>query len=448
MIAKYLPAEKANRLLLLATTLLIIWTAIELQFTKIWAGFLPPLIRTGISYTGELLLILMALLVIVHPTIGRKNLIEKLKNPINFSLLLFFSFAVFSMFINNVPFAQGIFGLRAVFQYLILFYILLAIDIPTDWVKKVFYLILGLGIVQSIIGFLQIAFLIPLPLRNIEERRSIEIGEEVRAFGMMDSSNTLAGFLVAVLLLVLLYVFVFKSTLSNKAKMIYLVIGAVILTAIALTFSRQAFLALIGCLGLIGIIFRKNKAFRILLVSSVGLVVLFVAGYAAALFFLEGFAQRNLYTLDLSKNYRFLIIMSGLDVFMLNPVAGVGPGMFGSNAAFVFNSPFHQFLDEGLPSTMRTVDNNALYVLVEYGIIGVLLLGYFLFKVIKTMTVFSEKTEGLMNKWVSLFVVTFAIAFVVMGLLSTAWENHQIALWLWLFLGIGINWYKKENSNA
>ncbi|MDV2684325.1 O-antigen ligase family protein [Alkalihalophilus lindianensis] len=443
MIAKYLPAERANRMLLIATMLLIIWTAIELQFTKIWAGFLPSIVRMGISYTGELLLIIMAFIVVIHPTIGRKNLLQKLKNPLNFSLLLFFSFALFSMFINNVPFAQGIFGLRAIFQYLILFYILLAIEIPTEWVKKVFYLILGIGIVQSIIGFLQIAFLVPLPLRNIEERRSIEIGEEVRAFGMMDSSNTLAGFLVAVLLLVLLYVFVYKGNLSTKSKMIYLIIGAVILTAIALTFSRQAFLALIGCLGLIGIIFRKNKAFRILLVSSAALVVVFVVGYAAALFFLDGFAQRNLYTLDLSKNYRFLIIMSGLDVFLLNPITGVGPGMFGSNAAFVFNSPFHQFLDEGLPSTMRTVDNNALYVIVEYGVIGVLLLGYFLFKVIKTMTVFSEQTDILMEKWVSLFVVTFAIAFVVMGLLSTAWENHQIALWLWLFLGIGVNWYKK-----
>jgi O-antigen ligase len=400
----------------------------------------------AISYTGEMLLVAMALIVIIHPQIGRRHLLTKLKNPINGSLILFMSFALFSMFVNNVPFTQGVFGVRALFQYAILFFILLALDIPASWVKKVFHLIIGLAIFQSIIGFIQIALLVPLPLRDVSQRRSIAIGEEVRAFGLMDSSNTLAGFLVAVLLLVALYVFVYRQELSTKKKTIYLVIVAVLLTAIALTFSRQAFLALIGCFAIIGIINRKNNAFRILLKVAIGLIILFIVGYGLALAFLEGFAQRNLYTLDLTKNYRFLIILSGLEVFMFNPIAGVGPGMFGSNAAFVFNSPFHQFMHEGLPSTMRTVDNNALYVLVEYGIIGVILLGYFLFKVLKEMTLFAERNQ-LIYKWIGLFVVTFGIAFVIMGLLSTAWENHQIALWFWLFLGIGMNFHMKEKEN-
>ncbi|MDT8858816.1 O-antigen ligase family protein [Alkalihalobacillus sp. MEB130] len=447
MIEKYLPVERTNRLLLVATVVLVIWTSVQLQFTRIWGDLFPGIVRMAFSYTGEMLLVTMAFIVVVHPQLGRKNLLAKLKNPINGSLLLFFSFALFSMFVNNVPFAQGVFGVRALFQYVILFFILLALDIPASWVKKVFHLIIGLAIFQSIIGFIQIALLIPLPLRNVSERRSIAVGEEVRAFGLMDSSNTLAGFLVAVLLLVALYVFVYRQELTPKKKTIYLVIVAVLLTAIALTFSRQAFLALIGCFALIGILNRKNKAFRVLLKVAIALIILFVVGYGLALAFLEGFAQRNLYTLDLTKNYRFLIILSGLEVFMFNPIAGVGPGMFGSNAAFVFNSPFHQFMHEGLPSTMRTVDNNALYVLVEYGVIGVLLLGYFLFKVLKEMTLFAERDE-LIFKWVGLFVVTFGIAFVIMGLLSTAWENHQIALWFWLFLGIGMNWHKKEKEHG
>ncbi len=446
MIEKILPAERANRLLLWATVALLVWTTIELQFTRIWEGYIPGLLRLPLSYAGEMILVAMLFIVLFHPQIGGRLLLEKWKNPLNMSLLLVALFALFSMFVNNVPFAQGIFGLRAIFQYALLFYVLLAIDIPAMWVKRVFHIIIGLALVQSLIGFIQIFLLIPLPLRDVSERRSIAVGEEVRAFGMMDSSNTLAGFLVAVLLLVLLYLFVFRAELSPKAKTIYGVIAIVLLVAIAMTFSRQAFLALIGCLGIIGILNRKKKAFRILLTASIGLVVLFVIGYAAALFFLEGFAQRNLYTLDLSKNYRFLIILSGLDVFMLNPIVGVGPGMFGSNAAFVFNSPFHQFMHEDLPTTMRTVDNNALYVLVEYGIIGVLLIGYFLFKVVKEMTLFSEHRDA-MARWVGLFVVTFAFAFVLMGLLSTAWENHQIALWFWLFLGIAVNWLKKEKRH-
>ncbi|WP_017726209.1 O-antigen ligase family protein [Halalkalibacterium ligniniphilum] len=444
---KYLSTERANRLLLLATVLLVIWTTIELQFTRIWGDILPGLVRTGISYTGEMLLVAMAFLVLIHPKIGRKHLLERLKNPLNFSLLLFFGFALFSMFINNVPFAQGIFGLRAIFQYALLFYILLAIEIPAGWVKKLFHLIIGLALFQSIVGFFQIAFLVPLPLRDVSERRSIAVGEEVRAFGLMDSSNTLAGFLVAVLLLVILYLFVFRAELSKKQVLIYSVISVVLLTAIALTFSRQAFLALIGCIAIIGIINRKKKAFRILIKGSIALVVLFVVGYGLALVFLEGFAQRNLYTLDLTRNYRFLFILSGWEVFLLNPITGVGPGMFGSNAAFFFNSPFHVFFHEDLPTTMRTVDNNFLYVIVEYGIIGVALLAYFLFNVLKQMTFLSER-ETHTERWVGLFVVTYAIAFVIMGLLSSAWENHQIALLLWLFLGIGMNWYKKEKANG
>ncbi|GAE27464.1 bicarbonate transporter [Halalkalibacter wakoensis JCM 9140] len=446
MIEKVIPAERVNQLLLWATVALLIWTSIELQFTRIWASYIPGLIRMPMSYIGEMILVGMVFVVLFHPAVGGKKVLEKLKNPLNTSLLILFAFALFSMFVNNVPFAQGIFGVRAIFQYVILFFVLLVMDIPQAWVKRVFHLIIGIALVQSVIGFIQVALLVPLPLRNITERRSIAVGEEVRAFGMMDSSNTLAGFLVAVLLLVAFYLFAFRAELSKKEITIYSIIAVVLLTAIAFTFSRQAFLALIGCLAIIGILNRKNKAFRVLLVTSAVLGVLFVVGYGLALVFLEGFAQRNVYTLDLSKNYRFLIILSGLEVFMFNPIAGVGPGMFGSNAAFVFDSPFHQFMNEGLPSTMRTVDNNALYVLVEYGIIGVILFAAFFFKVLKEMTLFSESNNA-MAKWVGLFVVTFGIAFVLMGLLSTAWENHQIALWFWLFLGIAVNWMKKEKSN-
>ncbi|WP_177194816.1 O-antigen ligase family protein [Alteribacillus iranensis] len=441
---RYLPRERTNDLLLMATVLLVIWTSFELLFTRIWDNWLP-IVPSLLGYAAEGLLLLMVCIVIFHPEIGRKHLIERLKNPLNKSLLVFMVFILFSMFVNNVPFAQGVFGVRAIFQFLILFFILLTLDIPAKWVKNLFHLILGLGIMQAVIGIFQIILKIPLPLRNTEQRRSISIGEEIRAFGLMDSSNTLGGYLVGILLLLAIYVFVFRQELNRKQLLIYGGIGLILLVGLGLTFSRQAFLALIGCFGLIGLIFRKNKAFRIMLYTAIGLFVVFVAGYALALIFFEGFAQRNLYTLDLSKNYRYLIVLSGLLVFTFSPVFGVGPGMFGSNAAFVFQSKFHQFMHEDLPSTMTTVDNNALYVLVEYGVVGVVLLALIavaVLKVVGKMTV-SSVAE---HRWVGLFIIAFSVAWVLMGLLSTAWENHQIALFFWLFLGIAMNWYKRKET--
>ncbi|WP_240374367.1 O-antigen ligase family protein [Bacillus piscicola] len=443
---RYLPRERANHFLLLATVLLVVWSSFELLFTRIWNNWLP-IVPTLLGYAGEGLLLLMAAIVIFHPEIGRKHLIERWKNPLNKSLAIFFVFVLFSLFVNNVPFAQGIFGVRALFQFLILFFILLALDIPSRWVQRLFYIIIGLGVMQAIIGIFQIVLRIPLPLRNTEERRSIAIGEEIRAFGLMDSSNTLGGYLVAVLLLLVTYVFVYRKQISKKQMLLFSFIGLILLTGLGLTFSRQAFLALIGCFGLIGLIFRKNKAFRVMLYGAIGLGVVFVVGYALALMFLEGFAQRNLYTLDLSKNYRYLIVLSGLTVFTFSPVFGVGPGMFGSNAAFVFNSKFHQFMHEDLPTTMKTVDNNALYVLVEYGIIGVLLLAVIFVAILKTV---GKMTSSLKeeHRWLALFIITFTVAWLLMGTLSTAWENHQIALFFWLFLGIAVNRYKEKETEG
>lgn len=423
---------------------MVIWTSFELLFTRIWNNWLP-IVPSLLGYASEGLLLLMAAVVLFHPEIGRKHLIEKMKNPLNKSLFIFFGFVLFSLFVNNVPFAQGVFGVRALFQFLILFFILLAMDIPERWVKRLFHIILGLGVMQAVIGIFQIILGIPLPLRNTEERRSISIGEEIRAFGLMDSSNTLGGYLVAILLLLAMYIFVFRQQLSKKQLMIYGLIGLVLLAGMGLTFSRQAFLALIACFGLIGLIFRKNKAFRIMLFASIGLFVVFAAGYGLALTFFEGFAQRNLYTLDLSKNYRYLIVLSGLLVFTFSPVFGVGPGMFGSNAAFFFDSKFHQFMHEDLPTTMTTVDNNALYVLVEYGVIGIILLALIITAILKTCGKMAVSDDS-KQRWLGLFIITFSVAWFFMGLLSTAWENHQIALFFWLFLGISVNWFKRTHT--
>lgn len=436
--------EKMNRLLWIATVFIVVWTSIELLFTRIWNDWLP-IVPSLLGYLSEGVLLLMVLAVIIHPDFGRKRLMKWINHPIHNSLFVFFVFAIFSMFINNVPFAQGVFGVRALFQFFILYFVLLTMDLPENWIKQLFHIILGLGIVQSVIGIIQIILEIPLPLRNIQERRSISVGEEIRAFGLMDSSNTLGGYLVAVLLLLVTYVFVYRQHLTKKQFLLYSVIGILFLVAIGLTFSRQAFLALIACLGLIGLIFRKNKAFRIMLVAAVSLFILFVVGYGLSLLLFEGFAQRNLYTLDLSKNYRYLIVLSGLLVFTFSPIFGVGPGMFGSNAAFVFDSPFHQFMHEDLPTTMTTVDNNALYVLVEYGVIGILLLGWFVWGILKLSMRLAEQANDKL-KWLGLFILAFSTALFFMGLLSTAWENHQIVLFFWLFFAVMMNWYQKEQS--
>ncbi|MGY4688891.1 O-antigen ligase family protein [Salibacterium sp. K-3] len=441
---QYLPAERTNHLLLLATMVLVIWTSFELLFTRIWSDWLP-IVPTLLSYGGELLLLTMAAVVVLHPELGRRRLLERLKNPLNTSLFVFFLFALFSMFVNNVPFAQGVFGVRALFQFVILFFILLAVDIPGKWVRQLFHVILGLAVLQSAAGMFEILYKIPLPLRDVEERRSVSIGEEVRAFGFMDSSNTLGGYLMAVILLLVIYMFVYRAHLTKKQLLIYSLIGLFLLTGLGLTFSRQAFLAMIGCFGLVGLIFRKNKAFRIMLYGAIGLFVIFAAAYGAALFMFEGFAQRNANTFDLSSNYRYLIVLSGLLVFTFSPVIGVGPGMFGSNAAFVFNSKMHQFMHEDLPTTMGTVDNNALYVLVEYGVVGVILLALIFVAILKTMAKMAGSSDP-KHRWAGLFIITFTVAWLLMGTLSTAWENHQIALFFWLFLAIAVNWYQYDKT--
>ncbi|MFB4161651.1 O-antigen ligase family protein [Geomicrobium sp. JSM 1781026] len=430
--------EKANRLALNGVLLLVLWTTVNLLFTRVWSIF-PGII----GFLGEGLLVLILGYVLLHPEIGQKHIWSKLKNPINFSFLLFVGFALISMFLNNVPFAQGVFGVRALFQFVLLTIIILMLDVPFKWVMTLFYSIVGMALIQSIVGIGQVVAGIPLPLSNMEERRSIAIGEEIRAFGFMDSSNTLAGFLLVAILLVALYVFMYRSEIPNKHKFIFAGILAVMLIALTLTFSRQAFLALIGCLGLIGLLFRHNKMFRIMLFVSLGLGVLFVIGYSLSLIFLEGFAQRNFYTFDFTRNYRVLMMIAGLQVFMFSPLIGAGPGMFGSNAAFVFDSPFHQFIHDMLPIIMTTVDNNALAVLVEYGIVGTALFVFMFWKIFRLMFSLSDSTNASV-RWLSVFVITFGIAFLVMGTLSTAWENHPISIFFWLFLGIVLNWYQND----
>ncbi|MBB6450389.1 O-antigen ligase [Geomicrobium halophilum] len=437
------PKERANQLALTLILALVVWTSIVLLFTRIWSDTFPGVI----GYVTEGLLLLILGYVLFHPDIGRKHIFKKLQNPINFAFLLFIGFALISMFINNVPLAQGVLGVRAIFQFILLTIIVLLLDIPESWVKRLFHVILGMAVIQSIVGIGQVILGVPLPLTDMEGRRSVSIGEEIRAFGFMDSSNTLAAFIIVAVLLTVLYIFMYRSQLNRKSKILYIVLLSILMIALTLTFSRQAFLALIGCFGLLGLLFRKNKAFKIMLISSATLLVLFIVGYGLAMIFLEGFAQRNLNTFDLLRNYRVLMILSGLMVFTFNPIFGVGPGMFGSNAAFFFNSPFHEFMMDDIPDDMTTVDNNALYVFVEYGIIGTILFLYLFFRIFKLMISMAESLSPAVL-WISVFVLAFGIAFLLMGTLSTVWENQPISIFFWLFLGIAVNWYNRGKTAA
>ncbi|GAK11607.1 hypothetical protein [Geomicrobium sp. JCM 19039] len=117
--------------------------------------------------------------------------------------------------------------------------------------------------------------------------------------------------------------------------------------------------------------------------------------------------------------------------------------MFGSNAAFVFDSPFHAFMYDMLPVLMTTVDNNALAVFVEYGVIGTVLFLFLFWKIFRFMFSLSDSTSPAV-RWLSVFVITYGIAFLLMGTLSTAWENHPLSIFFWLFLGIVLNWHQNN----
>jgi O-antigen ligase len=205
-----------------------------------------------------------------------------------------------------------------------------------------------------------------------------------------------------------------------------------LLIVLILTFSREAWLALF--VGIVVVLWFQNKIAKALTIIVVSAVLFGIVWQLV-----PGFTERTLSQVKSVDDYvRFRNALVAVQILKTSPAFGIGPGMWGGSAAVLLGSPV---MEKYLIYT-STADSNWLSMTVEFGILGSCMFLGLLFAVFRRSLKYLYKARSTYKAGDSFRMGIFlgtsvsVIGFVLLALVSPAFENQQISFYVWFFAGV------------
>jgi len=314
--------------------------------------------------------------------------------------------------------------------------------------KKIFGLVMIIGLIQAIIGIIQFLLQHSIGLFWLKESlisqdiagvaKVIFNGETfIRTYGLFPHPNILGGFLMFSIFISWLYYKMFHSnrnvplqkqencsTWNNfllrgkRGKLMFKIILGIQLLALILTFSKSAILGLF--LGLSYYIYKNvpcgtfidflKKKKRLIIITSLIIIFSFVI------------AKPDLYSfLFKGLNERLVYVNVSRGTIWDNPILGIG------NGQFVISMENLPVIKENW--MLEPVHNVFLLVWSELGIVGLLFLTLFILYVFKNVPrgTFSELEKTFQTVFIGLLLILFFDHYL--------WDIQQGGFLLWTNLG-------------
>jgi len=379
-------------------------------------------------------LLLINLLFTIPLTKNKVLLDHKGVGIISILVLLYFIVAGISAYFNETPLIVYAFSIRALFQYLILFYIIIYHPIfDNRFLRKILIITFFIALIQVPISFYFMATKSVLPYFADRIIGPGIIGQHNLAYGSFYYPNALATFLLFVILLLI-------NFFQVEKKKIFIIIALVLLVLLVFTFSRSSIIIIVLIIFFLLMITKSKKILAILLIAFICLGLLFYFSPKGT-----GYSSSR-YQFELSANKgRFGILKDIWPVFKNHYLIGVGPGMFGSGTANYFNSYYNQKLDISTKDNPTTADSSLVSMAAEVGVTGLIVFCSIIFSIIFiAWKKFKNSLDK--NKYYFLTLVLIGIVFLWEGIFATAWENHQVSFYFWLLVAYLLVEQKTNNN--
>jgi hypothetical protein len=356
-----------------------------------------------ISYLDEITTIMMFFVlftfIVLRPTVYRIN-----RNVVPATLFLLFVLIGFlSMGWNQVNPIQGIFGIYNLIKNIIIIYFFASLK----WDKKdLFFLVKGVVAITVILAIFGIAGEI-LALLGKDPLNLVEAQDYRKRFGIYRVHSVL-GHGHANYLGIYAVLSFFLADFASKRPIIPKIIKLVILILIFFTVSRAAWLSIILLYILTRKQIRSGYVFFTLLAAMTGLFFLFII--------LE---SHNV--IDPERYYRAFAYFKSFELFISNPVIGVGPGMFGDVTSVIFKSPYYSdwpVYFEDLFMQSGGIDSFWTVILVQVGCLGFILWGMILARLYKNIQYAANvcRNEDAVLYKLGGVLKSFIIALILLGL--------------------------------
>ena len=165
----------------------ILGLAIYIPFENFLLKWLPvsDYVYSMSRYVGEFWIYLALIATIISKTCRKVPL---KKTPIDIPLALFLCVAIISTIANGVPLIDGFVGLRGMFRYVALFYIIANLnprEITNKWIKKLIISLVIIAAIEALVGFAQ--KIVGAPLNNfLLPRQSVmSVGSSQKLFTIL-----------------------------------------------------------------------------------------------------------------------------------------------------------------------------------------------------------------------------------------------------------------------
>lgn len=431
---------------------LVVWIPLEPFLLK----FVPDEIYLYARYFSEGLIYFLAATIVIRLLTGEK---KWKTTPLDLPFALFLVVLVASAIVNAVPSSIAILGIRQIIRFILLFFIVIYLYPPREFIRKLSWIILAVVAIEAFIGLAQALvgaplddFLIPSERKFFE---SIQLTSGTvqfwdpgsRIFATLGRYDQLGTFLAFFLLIVigLLY----QSEWREKRRELWLLLILAI-PALILTFSRSSWFGFLLGLLTIGIGFMRDRRVLIGFLLFVGMVLGYLAysgivvpalteetgRQTVAERFFEAFSFERWRGEYYGLGRLYWIVQTPLSVVRSSPIFGVGPGQFGGGAvAALSNSSVYDRL--GLPfgvyGTEGYIDNNWFSLWGESGTLGVAFyIWMFVALFFVARRVLRHSTDPL-TRGLALGFLGCIVAVTLNAFLATFLEVRTLALYFWLF---------------
>ncbi|MDA8235323.1 MAG: O-antigen ligase family protein [Clostridia bacterium] len=335
--------------------------------------------------------------------------------PLDWPIITFLAIGVFLLFIKSPDMRIAIEGLRAVIQYIFWFFVAVNLIRTKEQVHGM--LVLGIFVVSviALYGVYQWVTGAEIPPEWIDKA---EKGIRTRAFGIstIGSPNVLGSMMVLFIPITISLILAVK-TLWKKS-----VLGVALATmglCVVFTYSRGAWLALIGALAFYGVL-RDKRILALMLIGAL-LAPIAVPSVAARM----SYMLSPEYIKSSWKGGRLGRWDMALDRAATQPITGVGLGRFGGAVA----------ARNELPGT-KYVDNYYLKTLAEMGAIGLAAMLWLFFSCIRFGTnIYTRLRDPYLHN-LSAGILAGLLGVLLHNGVENIFEVPMMSTYFWFLLGM------------
>ncbi|MCK4778116.1 MAG: O-antigen ligase family protein, partial [Actinomycetia bacterium] len=392
----------------------------------------------AIKYVDEAILILIFIALFFRITAIKKS--EFQSTPLDRPFILFILIGFLSLVINKVPFHIGIAGLRAILQYVLLYYVIIYSEISSKTLRNMVWLSILTAGALSVGGLIQ-GVLGPSAFNgwfmNVHENPNYRVGSMLRIFSTMTNPNTFGTYLT-VLFPVTLGIALHER--HGGRRLLLFLLATPMLLALLLTFSRESWVGLFAGIAVVGALIDR-RIITILVIILIAASITFPQQVMGRI--IEGFSfeyLRSSYgppTAIFHGGGRAFYYIQSIKVIKDNFLFGVGPGRFGGSVAYIFPTPVYEKYN--IPMSMNQIDTFWMQLWGEVGTLGLLMFLIMLGMIfLRARKLILAKNTPLFLKGLTAGFIAGFIAVSVEALAANIFEVHATMLFFWFFMAVFI----------